>query len=605
MSSRRDDRTTIGPPPLPPPRRAPSRTVVETPLANVSQTDEVSVPGRGAPRRPPSRPSGLLPAPRPSTGQRPASSDGRLPIPPPRAGSRGGQPEPRAARPETPAPARPQRPVEPPRPRKRSACFKDPASARPFRFERLESVDGAEMRLVPRVDWLMPGDPSQARAALSSRLGALLEHPVQFQLAHVHVSRPDQLSSQIPEPAFLAQLSVAPHLARGFAEVELGLAHAVIDQLLGGAPGEASLARALTEIEEGVLGYLLVEGLKALASGAPPERPRLRLESPLRSVEDAVARLTTDEPLVVMQFVMTVGDLASGYLRFFLPASSVAASTPAPDGALRKARFQALLARHAARLYGARTSVWAEVGHCEVSASDLAALGPGDVVLLERLSARFDRGEEGDVELHVGKGDAGHWEARIRAEDGSLVAELVALHLGPRTAPRSIAEAAEAEDGEALEARAAEEAEEGASDEGFEGGDSDSAEGESDESFEDDSAPAEDEGSGEEDGDSAGDESDSGFDAPHEEDDVSADAEQSAGNAELLADVPLHVTVEVGRTAMSAEEVVALRPGQVIALGRAPGTQVDLSVNGKLVAQGELVEVEGQFGVRVTALHGG
>jgi type III secretion system YscQ/HrcQ family protein len=74
--------------------------------------------------------------------------------------------------------------------------------------------------------------------------------------------------------------------------------------------------------------------------------------------------------------------------------------------------------------------------------------------------------------------------------------------------------------------------------------------------------------------------------------------------AELLADIPLHIAVELARLRVTAEEVVALRVGEVLDLGKAPGEPVELSVNGKIVARGELVEVEGHLGVRVLSLTG-
>jgi flagellar motor switch protein FliM len=80
------------------------------------------------------------------------------------------------------------------------------------------------------------------------------------------------------------------------------------------------------------------------------------------------------------------------------------------------------------------------------------------------------------------------------------------------------------------------------------------------------------------------------------------DAELEA--PELLNDIPLHVAVELARVQITAEEVVALRAGQVLRLGKGPGEGVELSVNGKVVAHGELVEIEGQLGVRVTSLVG-
>jgi flagellar motor switch protein FliM len=74
--------------------------------------------------------------------------------------------------------------------------------------------------------------------------------------------------------------------------------------------------------------------------------------------------------------------------------------------------------------------------------------------------------------------------------------------------------------------------------------------------------------------------------------------------AELLNDVPLQIAVELARVPVTAEQVVSLHVGKVLELGCAPGEPVDLSVNGKIVARGELVEIEGQLGVRVLTIAG-
>jgi flagellar motor switch protein FliM len=74
------------------------------------------------------------------------------------------------------------------------------------------------------------------------------------------------------------------------------------------------------------------------------------------------------------------------------------------------------------------------------------------------------------------------------------------------------------------------------------------------------------------------------------------------GAAALLKDVPLQIAVELGRVPVTAEDVVNIHVGQVLELNKAPGEPVDLSVHGKVVARGELVEVEGQVGVRILSL---
>ena len=69
--------------------------------------------------------------------------------------------------------------------------------------------------------------------------------------------------------------------------------------------------------------------------------------------------------------------------------------------------------------------------------------------------------------------------------------------------------------------------------------------------------------------------------------------------AELAPDVPIQLVAVVGRTTTSVGDLIAVRAGQVIDLGRTPGETVDLVANGRLVARGELVEMDGKMGVRI------
>ena len=73
-------------------------------------------------------------------------------------------------------------------------------------------------------------------------------------------------------------------------------------------------------------------------------------------------------------------------------------------------------------------------------------------------------------------------------------------------------------------------------------------------------------------------------------------------NIGLIMDVPLEVTVELGRTAKSISEILNFAPGTIIELDRIAGEPIDVLVNGKLVAKGEVVVIEESFGVRVTEI---
>jgi flagellar motor switch protein FliN len=73
-----------------------------------------------------------------------------------------------------------------------------------------------------------------------------------------------------------------------------------------------------------------------------------------------------------------------------------------------------------------------------------------------------------------------------------------------------------------------------------------------------------------------------------------------ANDLERLRDVPVELAVEIGRTRMTIGETLALGPGSIITLNRLAGEPVDLLVNGKPIARGEVVVIDEEFGLRIT-----
>lgn len=73
-------------------------------------------------------------------------------------------------------------------------------------------------------------------------------------------------------------------------------------------------------------------------------------------------------------------------------------------------------------------------------------------------------------------------------------------------------------------------------------------------------------------------------------------------NINLIMDVPLEVTVELGRTNKSIKEILDFTPGTIIELNKLAGEPIDVLVNGKFVAKGEVVVIEESFGIRVTEI---
>lgn len=81
-----------------------------------------------------------------------------------------------------------------------------------------------------------------------------------------------------------------------------------------------------------------------------------------------------------------------------------------------------------------------------------------------------------------------------------------------------------------------------------------------------------------------------------------ANPSTSRENIDLIMDVPLEVTVELGRTNKSIKEILDFKPGTIIELNKLAGEPIDVLVNGKYVAKGEVVVIEECFGIRVTEI---
>jgi type III secretion system YscQ/HrcQ family protein len=229
---------------------------------------------------------------------------------------------------------------------------------------------------------------------------------------------------------------------------------------------------------------------------------------------------------------------------------------PAQVSEQRRVQLRADVQAHLGRLSSARAWLRAEIGYAEISSRDLSSLRVKDVVLVDSLSARQDRGEEGTARLRLGLGRAGCLDAQVFVEDGLYRARITALVLGEQSFQRRVPSEADEAAAESL---------------------GESGEGEDEE-----------------------------FTNPEMNNPMSESGalDDRMDASDLLGDIPLQISVELARVPVTADQVVSMRVGQVIELSRAPGEPVDLSVNGKVIARGELVELEGQLGVRVLSLAG-
>ena len=81
--------------------------------------------------------------------------------------------------------------------------------------------------------------------------------------------------------------------------------------------------------------------------------------------------------------------------------------------------------------------------------------------------------------------------------------------------------------------------------------------------------------------------------------------ESPSSNLNLVLDVPVSLTIELGSCQLPMREVLQLTVGSVVQLDKQADAPVELSVNGKLIARGEVVVIEDRFGVKITEVMGG
>jgi flagellar motor switch protein FliN/FliY len=79
---------------------------------------------------------------------------------------------------------------------------------------------------------------------------------------------------------------------------------------------------------------------------------------------------------------------------------------------------------------------------------------------------------------------------------------------------------------------------------------------------------------------------------------------ETAPNLNLVLDVPVSLTIELGSCQLPMREVLQLSVGSVVQLEKAADAPVELSVNGKLIARGEVVVIEDRYGVKITEVIG-
>ncbi len=476
---------------------------------------------------------------------------------------------------------------------------------RRYKYPGLKKVSKTQARLNNALLRYLPQSPFEHgfKDKLRASLEPLVHVDVDLWLDNVSYVAEDHLLGAVSHPPCVAVISLLPKPEKVLIEVDLPIAQQAIDRMLGGDATDVDAQRPLSEIEEGVLSFLLLKALSVLQSEVGNEQQlAMKLERVAGDLETLKHLSDTAAPYFALSFKLFF-DVAVGYLRIFVPQSLVDSDLPQIDPAPGPAlsRYLMSLQNKAGRVAAVGTDLHITVGQIRLAPDDLAGLEVEDIILVENTEVQLVGGAcQGRVNCTVGEGkhgaifgslmvgESGKYEVAIdeivqleqppdegavgdgeyqQEEDMAQGEDAVRISAPGLGAPRPLAPRFLSGSADPLPAAR------------IAPGDEVSGQEHSDDEYE-----AEGDGEYEEDGGEEGDE------------------EPLAESANLLNDVAVSMVVELGRVGVSAADVVQLRPGQVIELSRSPGDPVDLVVDNKRIGRGELVEIEGELGVRILSI---
>jgi flagellar motor switch protein FliM len=404
------------------------------------------------------------------------------------------------------------------------------ASVRPFQFTGLPKLTRAQAALQASLLGYVhrEGENPTLVEGLSQLTDKYLKSPCKLSKPELKTLARKELPALLPEVGCFVVVAAAPSEHKILVDLDLNLAAFAVERLLGGTGSSDRVQRPLTDIEEGVLSFIVLKILAHLSQSLSNGRAlAFTLDRFVGKQSDVQEIIDTETEYQMLGLRVTVGKLV-GYARVLVPASLIERGfgTPAPQsGGGDHGYMRSVLASLGEQRIVGRV----EAATLDLSPEDIAGLEAGDIVILEHHQLeKTDEGLSGLVFIKIGAGKNGGVRAKLIAGDPAR-AEVVEIVIQEQPQEEVMADADGPSDAEV------------------------------------DNLP------------------------------------QTEG---LLRDVPGTVVVELGRLRMNTAQVVRLRAGQILRLPRGQNDPVDLVVNGKVFARGELIEVDGELGVRLLQVVG-
>lgn len=301
-------------------------------------------------------------------------------------------------------------------------------AVKPFHL-RLKKVSSKQQRLLDALMSFLPktGLRSQFRQGIDEALAKHVGDGVSYQLESVSEMTYQSFSNKLPGNPLLAVLGCAPVDAKAYLQIDNVIAQVFIERLLGGGHEEEHVPRVLTDTEQGILQYLLLQVLSHVyRMCGQSARVHFRFDSFVMDPNEAAGLARVDEVVSVLVVRINL-DEHTGYAKLVFPNPLVESSfldVSAP-GELR-AEERAYDLEQLKRFESFRVRLWAEAGRTTLKPDELRQLERDDVILFDETDVALGENgaPKGRALLRVGRGERGGVWSDISAEARAVHARL-------------------------------------------------------------------------------------------------------------------------------------------------------------------------------------
>jgi flagellar motor switch protein FliM len=408
-------------------------------------------------------------------------------------------------------------------------------SVKPFQFKNLPRYTRVQANCLQSLSAYLSQRPFQQgfRSHICEILQEALKVPAKLSGVDIQPIDARNLKSMLPAQSCFALLGAAPGTHKIIVDIDPALVTQAIDRLLGGDGQTAVIRRSLTQVEQGVVSFMLLKLIGTFYDGWTSGREvALTLDDFLGTRDELENIIEDDTDYYLFGLKASLGDCI-GYARILLPARFIetfAKPIAQSGGTPEELEHMRQVLRQVA---DQEVEMKVEAGRLELSPGDIATLEAGDIIILEHHQLTLTpEGPTGNISAYIGAGNNGRLQGQLVIAEGQLKFAIsqILVQEQPIEAPMT----------------------------------------------------------------------DELTDEPTIQE-VTDNLPETEG---LLRDIDAPVVIELGRLKMNTAQVARLKSGQILRLPRNANDPVDLVVNDKLFARGELVEIDGELGVRLVHVTG-